>query len=185
VFESESEQKYKNKYGINDIRSYPIRFHPYSALKRFRLEHQSPCGPFILLRTQDQSALFSSQFYPHHHLSVQHGEFIHLYLYLQDFASLCWSTSPVAVVGCFHTDPRWVYLIICIIQFVFSTGTVFFSHNNSARTVLSSQFSKFQQAERATGRSRCFEGWGPWWFAPMADQVGPLWSCLKIIVAIL
>ena len=139
MFESESEQKYKNKYGINDIRSYPIRFHPYSALKRFRLEHQSPCGPFILLRTQDQSALFSSQFYPHHHLSVQHGEFIHLYLYLQDFASLCWSTSsPVAVVGCFHT-----------------------------------------------GRSRCFEGWGPWWFAPMADQVGPLWSCLKIIVAIL
>jgi len=111
----------------------------HSTLKRFGLEHQSPCGPFILLRTQDQSALFSSQFYPHHHLSVQHGEFIHLYLYLQDFASLCWSTSsPVAVVGCFHT-----------------------------------------------GRSRCFEGWGPWWFAPMADQVGPLWSCLKIIVAIL
>jgi len=40
-----------------------------------------------------------------------------------------------------------------------------------------------------TGRSRCFEGWGwgPWWVAvaPMADQVGPLWSCLKIIVAIL
>jgi hypothetical protein len=38
-----------------------------------------------------------------------------------------------------------------------------------------------------TGRSRCFEGWGwgPWWFAAMADQVGPPWSCLKIIVAIL
>ena len=78
----------------------------HSTLKRFRLEHQSPCGPFILLRTQDQSALFSSQFYPHHHLSVQNGEFIHMYLYLQDFASLCWSTSsPVAVVGCFHTGP--------------------------------------------------------------------------------
>ena len=28
VFESESEQKYENKYNMSDIRSYPIRFHP-------------------------------------------------------------------------------------------------------------------------------------------------------------
>ena len=28
--ESESGQKYENKYNISDIRSYPIRFHPYS-----------------------------------------------------------------------------------------------------------------------------------------------------------
>ena len=27
--ESESEQKYENKYNMSDIRSYPIRFHPY------------------------------------------------------------------------------------------------------------------------------------------------------------
>jgi len=27
--ESESEQKYENKYNIDDIRLYPIRFHPY------------------------------------------------------------------------------------------------------------------------------------------------------------
>jgi len=30
VFESESDQKYKNKYDINDIRPYPICFHPYT-----------------------------------------------------------------------------------------------------------------------------------------------------------
>jgi hypothetical protein len=29
VFESESGQKYENKYDISDIRPYPIRFHPY------------------------------------------------------------------------------------------------------------------------------------------------------------
>jgi hypothetical protein len=29
VFESESDQKYKNNYDIGDIHSYPIRFHPY------------------------------------------------------------------------------------------------------------------------------------------------------------
>jgi hypothetical protein len=28
VFESESDQNYENKYGIGDIRPYPIRFHP-------------------------------------------------------------------------------------------------------------------------------------------------------------
>jgi len=28
VSESESEQKYENKYNMSDIRSYPIRFHP-------------------------------------------------------------------------------------------------------------------------------------------------------------
>jgi hypothetical protein len=27
VFESESDQKYENKYDIGDIRPYPIRFH--------------------------------------------------------------------------------------------------------------------------------------------------------------
>jgi hypothetical protein len=30
VFKSKSGQKYKNKYNISDIRSYPICFHPYS-----------------------------------------------------------------------------------------------------------------------------------------------------------
>jgi hypothetical protein len=30
VFESESDQKYENKYDIDDIRSYPIRFHAYT-----------------------------------------------------------------------------------------------------------------------------------------------------------
>ena len=29
---SESEQKYENKYNMSDIRSYPIRFHPYLEL---------------------------------------------------------------------------------------------------------------------------------------------------------
>jgi hypothetical protein len=29
IFELESEQTYENKYGFNDIRSYPIRLHPY------------------------------------------------------------------------------------------------------------------------------------------------------------
>ena len=33
VFESESDQKYENKYDISDIRPYPIRFHPYSRVK--------------------------------------------------------------------------------------------------------------------------------------------------------
>ena len=33
VFESESDQKYENKYNISDIRSYPIRFHPYSFIQ--------------------------------------------------------------------------------------------------------------------------------------------------------
>jgi hypothetical protein len=28
VFEFQSEQKYKNKYGFSDIRLYPIRIHP-------------------------------------------------------------------------------------------------------------------------------------------------------------
>ena len=30
---SESEQKYENKYNMSDIRSYPIRFHPYLPLR--------------------------------------------------------------------------------------------------------------------------------------------------------
>jgi hypothetical protein len=34
VFESESGQKYENKRNINDIRPYPIRFHPQAQLKK-------------------------------------------------------------------------------------------------------------------------------------------------------
>jgi len=38
--------------------------------------------------------------------------------------------------------PRSAYFIIRTIQLVFSAGTVFFSHNNSARTMFFSQFSQ-------------------------------------------
>ena len=34
---SESEQKYENKYNMSDIRSYPIRFHPYLLPKLIML----------------------------------------------------------------------------------------------------------------------------------------------------
>jgi hypothetical protein len=33
VSESESEQKYENKYNMSDIRSYPIHFHPYPLVE--------------------------------------------------------------------------------------------------------------------------------------------------------
>jgi hypothetical protein len=37
----ESRQKYKNKYNINDIRPYPIHFHPYCLGQRKRPEYPS------------------------------------------------------------------------------------------------------------------------------------------------
>jgi len=40
---------------------------------------------------------------------------------------------------------RSIYLIICTIQLIFLTETMFFSHNNSTTTVFFSQFSQFQR----------------------------------------
>ena len=46
--------------------------------------------------------------------------------------------------------PRLAYLIIWLIWLLFSAGTIFFSHNNSARTVF---FNQFQPSER--GKTSC------------------------------
>jgi len=43
--------------------------------------------------------------------------------------------------------PHSAYLIIRTIQLVFSTETVFFSHNNLVRTVFSANSTKFQQIQ--------------------------------------
>ena len=56
-------------------------------------------------------------------------------------------TLPPSQVLAERLRSRSAYLIIRTIQLVFSAGTIFFSHNNSARTVFFSQFSQVSASQ--------------------------------------
>ena len=57
------------------------------------------------------------------------------------------SKDLVIMMTYFCVVALFVSLIIYIFQLVFSAGIMFFSHNNSGRTVFSVNSAKFQQAE--------------------------------------